>query len=520
MTLVGFVRKSAYQDSVALLALARELRAGAGVREAAALMATGANKALLAEAGLLTAEAEAAGPNDLVVVIRAETPADGDSARARAEALLTARRERAQAPGRARPRTLESAARSLAGANLALISVPGAFAAAEARKALGLGLSVMLFSDNVSLDDEVRLKRFAVDRGLWLMGPDCGTAHLNGVPLGFANVVPRGSIGIVSASGTGLQHVAALLAARGEGISHAIGVGGRDLSEAVGGLMTLQALDALGKDPATEIIVIIGKPPAPSVRDRVSSKIRAIGKPAVVAMLGREVVSGQEGSIATARTLEDAAEAVLAARSCRSFAPRPLAAFVSDVRHRVLEARRELTLEQRWIRGLYAGGTLAHEAALILEPLVGRVGTDAEPAVAGAHRVVDLGADRFTVGRAHPMLDPTARIEAIERAAREPDLAVLLVDVVLGLGAAADPAGDIAPALAAARDRAHREGRGLSIVATVIGTPADPQELASQIARLEAAGAWVLPSNAQAARAAACIAGGDDVMRAAVGARE
>jgi FdrA protein len=520
MTLVGFVRKSAYQDSVALLALARELRAGAGVREAAALMATTANKTLLAAAGLLTAEADAAGPNDLVVAIRAETPADGERARSRAEALLAARRERAQAPGRARPRTLESAARRLAGANLALISVPGAFAAGEAKKALGLGLSVMLFSDNVSLDDEVRLKRFAVERGLWLMGPDCGTAHLNGVPLGFANVVPSGSVGIVSASGTGLQQVATLLAARGEGISHAIGVGGRDLSEAIGGLMTLHALDALGKDSATEIIAIIGKPPAPGVRERVIAKIRAIGKPSVVAMLGRDVASGQEGVIATVRTLEDAAHAVLAARARQPFAPRPFATFVSDLRPRLLEARRELLPSQRWVRGLYAGGTLAHEAALILEPLLGRVATDPESSAADAHRVVDLGADQFTVGRAHPMLDPTTRIEAIGRAAGEPDVAVMLVDVVLGLGASADPAGDIAPALAAARERARTEGRGLSIVATVIGTSADPQGLASQIARLEAAGAWVLPSNAQAARAAAYIAGGDDVVRAAAGARE
>ena len=418
MTLVAIVRKSAYQDSVALLALARELRAGAGVREAAALMATGANKALLAEAGLLTTEADAAGPNDLVVAIQADTAADGERACARAEALLASRRAHAQTAGRIRPRTLESATRRLAGANLALISVPGAFAAAEARKALGLGLSVMLFSDNVALDDEVRLKRLAVDRGLWLMGPDCGTAYLNGVPLGFANVVPRGRIGIAAASGTGLQQVATLLAASGEGISHAVGVGGRDMSEAVGGLMTLAALDALGADRPTELIVVIGKPPAQSVRERVITRLHEIGKPAVVAMLGRDAVPGQDGRVTTVRTLEDAAAAAVAALARQRFTPRPFTLSAAELRRRFRGARRELRTSPRAIRGLYAGGTLAHETALILEPLLGAVASNLEPGAAGTHRVVDLGADEFTVGRAHPMLDSTSRVEAIS--ARRP----------------------------------------------------------------------------------------------------
>ena len=168
------------------------------------------------------------------------------------------------------------------------------------------------------------------------------------------------------------------------------------------------------------------------------------------------------------------------------------------------------------IRGLYAGGTLAHEAALILEPWLGPIDTNMAPrpqplaSSRSRHQIVDLGADEHTVSRAHPMLDPTLRLEAIAAAARDDDVGVLLLDVVLGLGAATDPAGDLAPALEAARGR----GRALAIVLSVIGTAADPQGLAGQIARLERAGAWVLPSNAQAARAAACIAGTDRVMNA------
>ena len=516
MTTRTTLKRSFYQDSVALMGLARELRTGAGVGEAAALMGTPANLALMADAGLLTDEARAAGPNDLVIVVRADSAAEAEAALARAESLLTARRVRVEASGRRRPRTLDSAVRQLQGANVALISVPGAFAAAEARKALRRGLHVMLFSDNVTLEDETALKRLAVERGLLLMGPDCGTAYLGGVPLGFANAVPRGRIGLVAASGTGLQQVVTLLAAAGEGVSQAIGVGGRDMSGPVGAAMTLAALDALGADPATELIVVVGKPPAPAVRATVEARLRALGKPAVVAMLGREIATGSVGPLTTVVTLEDAAAAAVARRAGRAFEPHAFSN-VATARHRVKEYRATRGPGAAAVRGLYAGGTLAYEALLILEPLLGAgaVGGNLGGHGGGPHRVLDLGADEYTVGRAHPMLDAALRVEEIERAAKEPDTAVLLVDVVLGHGAAPDPAGDIAPALEAAR----RGRRGLAVVASVIGTAADPQGLAAQRARLEAAGAWVLPSNAQAARAAACIAGEAPVVEMLLGGR-
>jgi FdrA protein len=514
MALLTLVRPSFYQDSVALLALARELRARPDVAEAAALMGTPANRELLAQAGLLTAEAAAAGPNDLVVVIDA-APAAALPARARAEELLSARRARREQGGRHAPRTIGSALRRMPDADLALISVPGAWAGAEARRALARGLHVMIWSDNVSIEDEVALKQLAARRGLLVMGPDCGTAHLGGVPLGFANLVPRGRVGMVAASGTGLQQVATLLAAQGEGISQAIGVGGRDMSPAVGGLMTLAALDALGADAATEVIAVIGKPGALAVRRAVETKLRAIGKPAVVALLGADIRTGTEHGITTVATLEDACRAVIAGSR---WSPRAFSLSSDDVRRRVGAARHGTAGTA--IRGLYAGGTLAHEAALILEPWLGPIDTNTSPRPPEGsrplapsrrrHQIVDLGADEHTVSRAHPMLDPTLRLQAIAAAARDNDVGVLLLDVVLGLGAAADPAADLAPALEAARGR----GRPLAIVLSVIGTAADPQGLAGQIARLERAGAWVLPSNAQAARAAACIAGPDRVMSA------
>jgi len=518
-TIRAVVKRSAYQDSVILLALARQLCAGPGVLEAAALMGTPANRALLAQSGLLTPEAAGASANDLVIAIRADSALAAEGALSQAETFLSAKQKRLERAGRLLPRTLESARRQLPDANLVLISVPGAFAAQEARKALRLGLHVMLFSDNVPLEDEVALKRLAAGRQLLLMGPDCGSAILNGVPLGFANAVPRGRVGIVAASGTGLQHVSCHLAAHAEGISQAIGVGGRDMTEQVGGLMTLQALEALAADPSTELVILIGKPPDLTVRGQVESRLRRLGKPCVAALLGKGVKTRREGNLLSVATLEDAADAAIALLQGRAWCPRVFSSPSEEIRRRVQTMRQTLAPTQRAVRALYAGGTLAHEALLILEPLLGPVATTLAPGSDGTHSVVDLGADEFTVGRAHPMLDATLRVEEIRRAAQAADVAVLLLDVVLGYGAAPDPAGDIAPAIQAARAEAWAGGRDLAVVASVLGTAGDPQGLAAQVARLEAAGAWVLPSNAQAARAAACIAGGEPVIRPLLGGR-
>jgi FdrA protein len=367
-SVVTRVRRSAYHDSVTLLELARELRGLPGVDEAAALMATPANRELLAGAGLLGEEAAGAGPNDLIITIRGCSLTDVDAARTHAEAILAARRQRREGAGRVLARTLDRAWRQLPGANLALISVPGAFAAGEARRALRRGLHVMLFSDNVPIADEVELKQQARRRGLLMMGPDCGTAYIAGVPLGFANEVPRGRVGLVAASGTGLQQVATLLAAGREGISHAIGVGGRDLGEAVGGVMTLAAIDALAADPGTGALVVIGKPPVPSVRAAVAQRLRAGDKPAVACLLGPDVEAGRDGPLITVVTLEDAASATIAllrgGPGPLTLAPAPVA-----VPERVEAIRRSLAPGQRRIRGLYPGWRSASSPHTMSLPL-------------------------------------------------------------------------------------------------------------------------------------------------------
>lgn len=528
MPVWNFVRRSVYQDSVTLMRLTHDMEAVAGVRRAAAMMGTPANRALLGQAGLLDAAGETAGAADLVIAVIADDAAAAEAARGAAEIALAAR-QAARAPGAARPRTLAGALRAQPDATLALISVPGVYAGAEARRALDAGLHVMLFSDNVPIETEIELKRLARERGRFLMGPDCGTALVAGVPLGFANAVPRGRIGIVAASGTGLQEVSCRLAAEGEGVSHAIGVGGRDLSDAVGGAMTLTALSALAADPATAVLIVISKPPGRAVAARLAAALEEIGKPVVLVGAGdvrsgrdvgglREkggaphIASGREsiGNSVVARphraaTLEDAALAAVAL--ARGETPRAVEFSLPPAEiERLVDAQAgPLAAGQRFVRGVYSGGTLAWEAVALLGERLAQVA----PGVGGdgpGHRVVDLGDDVFTLGRPHPMIDGAVRRERIVQDAADPATAVLLLDVVLGYGAHPDPAAELLPALETARGAARAAGRGLSIVASVTGTERDPQVRSAQAAALRRAGVVVMDSNAQAARLAALIA--------------
>ena len=483
-----------------LMRIAGELRERPGVREAAALMGTAANHDLLVAAGLAAPPVRDATAGDLMLVVDGESAAAADAAIEAAHALLDTRRRLREESGRMLPRTLESAVRRLPDANLATISVPGAYAKLEALTALRRGLHVFLFSDNVPLADEIALKQLAVSRQLLCMGPDCGTAYINGIGLGFANVVPRGRIGCVAASGTGLQAVASRVAALGEGISHGLGVGGRDLSVEVGGAMTLLALDALARDPSTEAIVVISKPPAPEVLSRIEAVVRTIRKPVIVCALGATAPPGAPGTWVS--TLEDGAEAAVAMVRGRAWAPSTFSD-PAAVRPRIGALTPRPGSPRGGLLGLFTGGTLAHEAQLILEPLLGPIAGNVGGPAAGTHRILDLGADEFTRGRPHPMIDVSARDGRMREAGASADVGVLLLDLVLGRAAHPDPARSLAAAIRDARAAAERDGRSLAAIGSVVGTAGDPQGLAGQVALLEAAGVLVLPSSAQAARAAA-----------------
>jgi succinyl-CoA synthetase alpha subunit len=486
------VLPNTYRDSVELMRVAAELESRPGVHRAALVIATEANREVLQAADLLTGDALSAGANDLVVAIAAE-PTALAAALSEARTLLSGRPAagRQAASQRVAPRTLHEALDEQPDTELALISTPGVYATAEALKALKAGLDVFLFSDNVSIEDEIELKTLARRKGRLLMGPDCGTAILGGLPLGFANAVRPGGIGLVGASGTGLQQVTCLIDAAGEGISQAIGVGGRDLDERVGGSMMLCALERLASDPSTKVIVLISKPPAPSVAASVLESARSCGKPVVVNFLGATLPSAV-ANLVFAETLESAACAAVALARGEIPGADP-SGLPSDLLSAGFAQALLLTRGNRRIVGLFSGGTLCKEASHLLAD------TD--------HDLVDLGDDEFTVGRPHPMIDARLRCERIVEVGGDARVGVLLLDIVLGYGSHMDPAGALSDAIATARNRAAQDGRYLVVVASVCGTRADPQPLAEQQATLDRLGVLVAPSNAQAARLAGFVAG-------------
>jgi FdrA protein len=481
------VRRATYFDSIVLMRISRLVAAMAGVEEAGLMLGTPANKEILRDAGILGCDGEAAEPGDLILALRAVDADAAAAAMAEARRLLDAPREQAAASGLIAVRTIRSAVRELPDANLALISVPGHFAVAEARKALSLGLHVMIFSDNVALADEAAIKREARARGLLVMGPDCGTAIIAGAPLAFANEVPRGDIGIVGASGTGIQEVSCLIARAGGGISHAIGTGGRDLKAEVGAITTLMAIDALDADPTTRAIVLISKPPEAAVARLVLDRVAQSRKPFTICFLGASGLT-LPGNARAATTLKAAADASLG-RATRS-GPAPPRVRANGV-----------------VRGLFAGGTFCSEAQIVFAqaglPVASNVPVPGASTLAdarGAHTMIDLGDDAFTRGRPHPMIEPAIRERPLAAALADPVVGAILIDVVLGHGAHPDPAGQLAGILAG------RNG-GPIVIASVTGTDADPQPRGAQVEKLVAAGVIVADSNAEAAALAVAAVG-------------
>ena len=489
---VNEVRRGFYLDSVALMQISAGLAALPDIDDAVAMIGTPSNLEIMREAGLLAPSGEAAGPNDLVLAVRAGDGAAVEAALSHAHGAL----EREIAPGGGgdwQPRTLDGALERMSDANLVLISTPGAFASREARRALDRGLNVMLFSDNVPLEAERALKQHAHALGLLVMGPDCGTAYVAGTPLAFANVVPRGRVGVIAASGTGLQEVAVLLARAGAGVSHGIGVGGRDLCDAVGGVSTLDAVDLLASDTGTDHLILVSKPPGPRTARRVLERLAASGKPCTAVVFGADDLETPPGGLVMAPTLKDAVERATG----RPIAPDFDAAAIARCEAERLPARR------RALRGLFCGGTLATEAqAVLAEAEIHTASGRASAAPRGSsasHVVIDLGADEYTVGRPHPMIDPAPRTEKLREALADREVAVVLLDVVLGLGAHPDPAQPVCEAVrAAGRERPV-------VVASVCGTGDDPQDHGHQTAMLRDAGVVVAPSNADAAALAAAV---------------
>ncbi len=485
------IRGGAYYDSVVLMQLQRSLAALPKIVDAGVVMGTDANKEILSQSQLLSTEAQSAAADDLIVVVKADDLAAAEAAIAQVDELLT--RRRVVIEQEYQPKSLHSAAQMLPEAQWVLVSVPGQHATAVAREALRLGKHVFLYSDNVPLADEIALKHEAAAKGLMVMGPDCGTAIVNGVGLGFANVVRRGNIGLVAASGTGLQQVSTQIHQLGAGLTHGLGTGGRDLSEGVGAITAKQGLDLLSRDADTQVIVLISKPPAPAVAQDLLRLARRAAKPVVVDFIGYQAERAQVDNLHFVTTLDAAARtAIQLARTDSENgqpAPRPTFPFISS---------------QRYLRGLYSGGTLAYEALLILRDYLPDVYSNISlsgiqplenPLISTKNTIIDLGEDVFTVGRLHPMMDNDLRIRRLKQEAADPDVAIILLDVVLGYGSHPHPASELTPAMLDARAIAQADGRDIEIVVVVVGTDQDPQNFDKQVEQLKAAKIQLFTSN-------------------------
>jgi FdrA protein len=482
MTITKYdVRRGAYYDSVVLMQLQRGLIGLPGIRDAGVVMATPANCDLLAANNLLP-EAITASPDDLLIVVEAEDEPSATDAIHQVDSLLA--KKRSSISQDFRPRSLSSAVKQLPEANWVLVSVPGRYAAGVAREALDLGKHVFLYSDNVSLEDEIALKKTAREKGLLVMGPDCGTAIINGIGLGFANRVRRGPIGLVGASGTGTQAVTVHIHNLGGGISHAIGTGGRDLKSEVGAITAHQALDLLARDEETKVIVLVSKPPSPDVATSLISAAQNVGKPVVVYFIGYPPPARKIGNLHFAISLSEAAELAVNGNW-------------------EVVSHTKLPMTNYYLRGLFSGGTLAYETLLGLQASLSPIYSNApitnyqllnDPLHSEAHTIIDLGDEFFMVGRLHPMIDNDLRIRRIKQEAAEPEVGMILLDVVLGEGSHPDPASELVPVIQEIR---HQRA-GLEFVTMVIGTEDDPQNLESQIERLKEAGAIVFRTAAEA----------------------
>lgn len=498
------IQKGSYHDSVVLMLLTNHISAIEGVRKVSVMMATPANKDIYRQSGLDTAELLKAGANDMVIVADVEDEGRMDVILNEIESFFRKQSEtNKKNQDMEAVRSWDQALQKLPDANLALISVAGAYAAMEADRALDEGLSVFMFSDNVSLEDEVRLKKKAHEKGLALMGPDCGTGIMGGVPIAFANLVSPGSIGIIGASGTGIQELTTIIDRLGEGVNNAIGTGGRDLSTQVGGITMLDFIDAMEKDETVKVMIVISKPPAEAVREKITERLRAVKKPVVTVFMG-EKPEFHETGFYHAYTLDEAAR--LAVRLARGEE-------VQEMQEDPVPAECFHAGEKKNIKAYYSGGTLAGEAAMLIKD---SLGMNVPPEdVAGymlktdGYVVVDLGDDAYTQGKPHPMIDPAKRIECMREALKDPDTGVILFDIMLGYGSHEDMAGALLPSIMELKKKAGEEGRKLFFVATVCGTRKDYQGYDEAVGKLLEAGVLVCETNKSAVRTAIRLIGRD-----------
>ena len=505
------VRKNVYYDSVTLMSLTSKILDKDGVDEAVISMATEMNKELLRSVGLSSEESDKASAGDLILAVSAKDEKSLEETLTLIDELLSPK-NRKQKKGEAKlPESIKEAAEIMEDANVAIISVPGAYAAREAREALNQGLHVMIFSDNISIEEERSLKELGKEKGLLVMGPDCGTASINGTGLCFANDVRRGNIGIVAASGTGLQEVMVQIHHLGGGVSHGIGTGGRDLREEIGGIMMLEGIKALAEDEGTKVIVLVSKPPAKAIAEKILSAVEKVEKPVVICFLDGEEPEVHLDRVHFVSGLYEAAEAAVSVLSGNSGEKKTLLEGFDPAPYKA-----KLNEHQKSVRALYCGGTLCAETLSILREKLGSVKSNVgkkpgEKLKSGesytGHVLLDLGEDEFTNGKPHPMIEPSLRNDHIIREASDKEVGVILLDYELGYGSHDEAPQVSLKAIERARKAAEAEGREIIFIGYILGTELDKQDYKLQRRLLKEEGILVFDSNKEAALAASMIIG-------------
>lgn len=497
------ILKSQYYDSVFLMGVSKRISDVSGMSQNAVLMASEANKRLLHDLGFRDKRIEDAHPNDLIIAVAAESQEIIDLVLSNVDKYLQGGVQKEKTSN---PHSLEEGLAQKPEFNLAVISIPGEYAAREAQKALRSGLNVFLFSDNVTLEDELALKQLAQQKNLFMMGPDCGTSLIGGVGIGFANAVRKGPIGVIGASGTGLQEFTSMVHNAGSGISHAIGTGGRDLTDQIGGLTTISALEALENDRETRVIAVISKPPGQKALNILTDRFKSLQKPLIACFLGTQEDTGTEyQSFHRAHVIDEAVRVALSLVGVNT------AEFNTNIPSSYLERipheKTSWNVKQNSLRGLFAGGTFCYQSQQILKdagifvysnsPINARYTLKKQNHNVN-HTLIDMGADEYTLGKPHPMIDGTLRKHRIISESRDAHIAILLLDFILGYNASMDPVGELLGAVQIARENVKKKGGNLTIVASVCGTDRDPQDLNTQVNMLEEAGVFTFRSNALA----------------------
>lgn len=500
--LYTIIKENTYQDSIVLMLLSNKLNSIDGVKKVSVMMGTPANKDIFRASGLGSDELDQANPNDIVVVIDTEDEAKVTEVDEMVEATLKGENSVDATSNEQEAHNWKRALELANNPNVALISIPGQYAAMEAENALNEGLHVFMFSDNVPKADELRLKEMAHEKGLLVMGPDCGTGIIHSVPLAFTNIVKEGNIGLVGASGTGIQEVTTIIDREGTGVTNAIGTGGRDLSTEIGAITMLDSIKALNQDPKVKVITVISKPPAKEVKDKVLNVLRNIEKPVVTLFLGDKPTYHEPG-IYHAYTLEEAAR--VSVQLSNGEVPNFKPSILTDIDVNFAEG-------QIGIKGFYSGGTLAYEAAMLINHTLKNTKSEKQEGYmlkTEAHAVIDLGDDIYTQGKPHPMIDPEKRIEMLEASIEDETTAVILLDDVIGNGSHDDMATELAPTISKVIQHAKDRGRNIVVLATVVGTEQDHQGYQQQIDILKRAGAVICETNDQMVRTAIHLLGHD-----------